>query len=203
MSRREARASDRQREAVRAELHDYVDRAVDRWPIIDKQAAEMGRGLHATQWDGSRSGGHGDPTVRTALRVEDDPALKAQEWQEGFRQVRALLRAVDARGAKLMPEAVHQGRVNTVDVCGLCKQPAPKVKRVDGRPYCAASCYYSVWRAGRTEGGCRRCGEAVGGRNKSGYCISCWNEWVERGRPDRLAFERGGVATPPGASPSP
>lgn len=44
-----------------------------------------------------------------------------------------------------------RGRINTVDICAECGQPAPKVHRIDGQPYCWSTCYQRVNRRMRNQ----------------------------------------------------
>ena len=142
LRREHPRADERQRAAVRAELHATVDRVVDDWPTIDSLA------LMATTADtAGRSGnGHANPTMAAALTQSHHPAWL---WLDAFRDLRVRLRVLDSQRAKLMPVRVLAGRRSEVEVCTECHLPAPKVRRIDGLPYCASSCYYRVWRGSR------------------------------------------------------
>lgn len=170
--RPEERADDRQRASVRKEGHDAWDFACDVWAEADRQAQQMGRGFpSATLGDGGSSG-TGESTVERlslegyppavedaerdgepvrsdgARRTPNDPGTKAAEWLAEFTEARAAITALAIRARKLLPEdRPKERRVNEVDVCRLCEMPAPKVRRVDGIPYCATSCFYKVWRS--------------------------------------------------------
>lgn len=153
MSRADRRADERQRESVRSELHGAVDSAVDSWPVLERQARDMGRGF-PSQGDGPGGvGGHGDPVPRLALEDRVDPAVLAEAWLREFESWRRLGSVLASRARGLLPAdvgSVERGRVNSVEVCAECGDPiGDRVKRIDGNPYHASSCYFRVWRSGR------------------------------------------------------
>lgn len=149
--RPEHRADDRQRQSVRDELHDCVDRVVDAWPVLERQAKEMGRGF-PTQGDcaGPR-GGAGSYVERVALEHAEDPALLAEEWLSALAEARAALVNLASKARWLLPvdpESLERGRVNEVENCALCNEPITgKTRRIDGQPYHPTSCYFRVWRS--------------------------------------------------------
>lgn len=171
--RPEHRADDRQRAAVRASGHSAWDFACDVWAEADRQAAQMGRGFPAaTLGDGGSSGNSDSVVERLGLEgyppaEEDvpegeqvkpdgarttprDPGVQAEEWLREFTEARAHLTVLADRARNLLPEdRPRESRANTVDVCKLCDLPSPKVKRIDGIPYCANTCYFKVWRSKR------------------------------------------------------
>ncbi len=140
MSRRDRKPMDHQVVNVRVEMLATVGRLVDDWPWIDSLAGH----LRAASGGESSGGGHADPTALAAAAGD-----AAGDWLVEFSELRAMVRRLDGRRAALAPSLPKRGRVNTVEVCSLCSLPAPKVKRIDGQPYCASSCYYRAWRAGR------------------------------------------------------
>lgn len=131
---------DHQRSAVRAELHGIVDRVVDDWPWIDSLSGHV-RAVSGGDGGTSSKGDHADPTLAAAMAGD-----AARGWLDAFRDLRVRLRVLDAGRAKMAPAKARRGRENTVEICTLCSLPAPKVRRVDGLPYCATSCFYRVWR---------------------------------------------------------
>lgn len=140
MRRREQRPMDHQRQAVRDELHGIVDRAVDDWEWIDSLSGSVRAGSGEGEGRTSK-GDHADPTF-DAYVVGDE----ASKWLDRFRAFRVEARLMDAARAEMAPAKPKRGRENTVELCALCGLPAPKVRRVDGQPYCATSCFYRVWR---------------------------------------------------------
>lgn len=144
----------RQRDEARAELHAVVDLLCDAWPTIQRQARDMGRGIASTTGGdgGSGAGGtHSDPTARVALEARPDPAQRALEALAEFAEFRAMARNVERRVRGLLPaseEMVPRGRQNDVENCGDCHAPiVGKVRRIDGVPLHASSCYYRVHRS--------------------------------------------------------
>lgn len=125
-------------------MHGIVDRLVDDWEWIDSLEGSLravgSGGDHGT---GSK-GGHSDPTPAAAMHGDE-----AGSWLDRFRAFRVEARLVDGARAKMAPAKPKRGRENTVDKCVMCKQPAPKVHRIDGHPYCATTCYFKEWRARR------------------------------------------------------
>ena len=135
-------AADRQREEVRDELIAIIDRAIDSWAEIDALAqAELSR----LRGDG-RGSGIADPTFSTLDAAMHGPANR---WLDEFRALRLAGRALDTARAKVTKREGNTERVNTVERCTLCHEPAPKVKRIDGQPYCRDTCYFKVWRSRR------------------------------------------------------
>lgn len=132
-----------QRAAVRAELHGYVDRAVDDWPAIE---AEAGDGIIRGSGVAVHTSEVSDPTGNAAVNRGHDPG---QAWLAQFRAFQRDARYLDAKRAELAPAKPKRGRENDVRVCAMCKQPNPKMHVVDDKPYCASSCYYVLWRARR------------------------------------------------------
>lgn len=141
---RAVRAVDGQRAAVRAELHAIVDRLVDDWPAIEHWSA-----FAVPMSGGERRGSStSDPTGSMVVALSEDAA---HQWLDRFEVLRREVRQLDGERAALRPAKATRGRANTVDVCARCRQPNPKMKRIDGQPHCATSCYFVVWRAGRAE----------------------------------------------------
>ncbi|HUR24019.1 MAG TPA: hypothetical protein VMZ73_09135 [Acidimicrobiales bacterium] len=172
--RPEQRADDRQRASVRKEGHDAWDFACDVWAEAERQAQQMGRGFpSATLGDGGSGGSSdsqverlslegypkadedadrdGEPTLGDGFRkTPNDPGAKASEWLSEFTEARTHLHALAIRARKLLPmDRPKDARSNAIDVCNLCDLPAPKVRRIDGVPYCATTCFYKVWRSKR------------------------------------------------------
>jgi len=150
------RANDRQRESVREELKAIIDRCMDAWPAIDKQANEMGRG-YPTGGEGSGQGG--SPTENMALNPTDDPALTAQEWLAQLTELRGQAKLLDSKRVRCMAVEPTKGRVNTVDLCSECSLPlVGKIKRLDNTPlhneypgtdphgHPLAVCFWAVYR---------------------------------------------------------
>lgn len=147
--RPEHRANERQLDDVRAELHRAVDFAVDAYPTLNKQAREMGRGFPS----GSMSyGGAGGSPVEAAA-FADDPAGRANDWLAEFDETRGHLLRLAGTARGLLPADPAElekarGRQNSVEVCAECGDPIPdKVRRIDGLPFHATSCYYRVRRS--------------------------------------------------------
>lgn len=130
----EHRPDNRQREDVRAVLHQLVDQCIDAWPEILRQAREMGRGFPS----GGSSGGHSGGTSPVEAQVANpraDPALWANEWLAEWAEAMAHLRNAGGHLHRVLPidpELVERGRVNTVEVCGECGRPVVTGKRLDG-----------------------------------------------------------------------
>lgn len=135
MTRPDLRPNDHQRESVRAELHAIIDRAIDSWPTIERQAAEMGRG-YPTGGQGS-GGDSGSPTENQALNHRDDPALSASEWLVALIELRGQARLLESKRVRCLaqPQEAITGRINTVDTCSECGLPlVGKIKRLDNDP---------------------------------------------------------------------
>lgn len=142
--------------AVRAELHDYVDRWCDDWPAIDQWAAMAIRRAVDTQ---RRSNEHSDPTASAAMVLSEDPWSL---WLERFRAFRVEARLVEAARERLRPVS-EQERTRLEEAaqepCARCGMVNPSMKRIDGRPYCKTAfvghgihgqaCYYLIWRERR------------------------------------------------------
>lgn len=136
LTRPDLRPNDLQRESVRAELHDIVDRCVEAWPVIERQAAEMGRGYPT---GGDRGGGNaGSPVENQALNHRDDPALSATEWLASlieFRGQARLLNSTRVQCLALPQSPMAKGRINSVEICSECGLPlVGKIKRLDNDP---------------------------------------------------------------------
>lgn len=156
--RSEQRADREQRARVAADLHKIVDRITNAWPYIEKQAAQYARGYKASTM-GEPGVSADETTIVESLALNeprDDPGWWAEQIFKGWQILIADARRIDDLLRMLTPMSTKQwedefkGRRSTVEVCGLCDQPAPKVRRIDNVPYCASSCYYRVWREGRT-----------------------------------------------------
>lgn len=146
--RPEQRASETQRDSVRKELHDQVDRLVDAWPVIERQSREMGRGYPSGSEGATGDGG--SLVERVALSGAFDPALASADWLAGFVEFRGHAKNLEGALRRVLPAdeaSVDRGRVNEVEVCAECGLPAVKVRRIDGVPYHATSCYFRVWRS--------------------------------------------------------
>jgi hypothetical protein len=117
-------------------------------PYLIEQARRYRRGFRAaTLGDGGGSGGT-SITENLALGGRDI-AAEIEEWMTLMDEAIGALVNADSRRGKLMPADGPTERENTVEICADCGEPAPKVKRVNGLPYHATSCYYRVWRSGR------------------------------------------------------
>lgn len=147
------RPDGRQLEALRSELHAIVDAVIGSWPVVERQARDMGRGFPSQSDGPSGSGGVSRPVERIALEERSDPGAVAAEVLVELDEMVAMVRRMDrrVRGCLPVPAAsVERGRVSSVDACELCGEPIlEKAKRIDGLPYHASSCYFRVWRAGR------------------------------------------------------
>jgi hypothetical protein len=139
--------NDRQRQALRDELHTIIDHIITDWPNLTRQANDMQRG-YPTRHDGATppcpacTSGHGDhqcggtssPTERHALTPQYDPAQRASEllahWQETIAHLRVIDRHRTALG--LLTRGSDTPRTNTVELCGWCGEPAIRGKRFDG-----------------------------------------------------------------------
>lgn len=141
---RHDRALDHQREAVRAELHNTIDRAIDDWPAIQHLAnmAINRRNDTANVTTSDIS----DPTLAAVLTAEADPARR---WLDELNRLRLHARSLDAHRHELAVATPARGRENTIDVCTRCGQPNPKMHRIDGEPHCATTCYYAAYREQR------------------------------------------------------
>ena len=140
--------------AVRAELHDYVDRWCDDWPAIDQWASlAVKRDAESAR----RGSGHSDPTGSAVVNMDEDPWNR---WLERFRVFRLEARLLEADRERLRPvserERQRLEKSGDVEPCVRCGLPNPSVHRIDGRPYCAKAfarhglrgeaCYFIVWR---------------------------------------------------------
>lgn len=159
MSRRpEHRADERQVKEMRAEGHAAWDYWCDAYAELVRQAKEMGRGYgSSTLGSGGASAGDMTPTERQALMAADDPATRAAGVLKDGTTAFAMLRTLERRVRAALPAgddevAAARERANAVEVCELCKEPAPEVKRIDGVAYHRSSCYFKVWREGRRTG---------------------------------------------------
>lgn len=153
--RPEQRATETQRESVRRELHDQVNAVCDAWAEVERQSKEMGRGF-PSGGEGS-TGDEGSLTERVALSTAFDPALAASEWLSHLAETRGHLKQLSGDLKRILPvdpSKVERGRVNSVDLCSECNEPAPKVKRLDGKPYhhpdSGESCWWTAYN--RTRG---------------------------------------------------
>lgn len=172
------RASDRQQTATRRAMHAAVDRALDVWPqaLLDALEAAYPSG------GGGRSakGDHADPTAGMAGFPEP-----ARGWLSDLEDVRRRLYQLADDAARLWPMKAKLGMVvdgvtvgrrgNDVEMCGLCRQPAPSDGRDgNGRPLVhkvpvgdghvmlhRSPCYDRVWRQAKA----------------SGQTISVWWRW--------------------------
>jgi hypothetical protein len=150
----ERRTTHQQRESTRQELHHLIDGIIDNWEAVQHQALEMGKGFSRdTLGDGRSSGGIGTSRTETLADTRNDPGDQAAQWITDLNTLIKETRSIYGRSCTVLPDhdtaEKMRGRVNTVDKCALCEQPNPKMKRVDGQPYCATSCYYKVWRSGQ------------------------------------------------------
>jgi hypothetical protein len=151
----ERRTTHEQRTNVRHELHDLIDLLIDTWPAIQEQAVQYGKGFSA-----NTIGSDGGTTSSTSSRTEvlaaihNDPSDLADTWLTDLTRAITGLRHLHARIDSILPDHAEaekmRGRINTVENCTLCEQPNPKMKRIDGLPYCATSCYFRVWRTKQT-----------------------------------------------------
>lgn len=144
-----------QRLQIRDDLHKIVNDVIDNWETIERQAQEMGRGYPASTLGGE--GGSGDTTLVEAQALATiGPGEKATEWLAHLAEFIAHGRTLHDDMKKLLPmtdaeKRRAQQRHNTVEVCTKCGLPADKVRRIDGEPFHADSCYYRVWRANRKD----------------------------------------------------
>lgn len=143
--------------AVRAELHEYVDRWCDDWPAIDQWA---GLAIKRSTEGERRGSGHSDPTGSAVVNMDEDPWNR---WLERFRRFRLEARIMEGDRERLRPvserEKERLERIGAVEPCARCGIPNPKMHRIDGRPYCARAfvahglqgeaCYYLEWRERR------------------------------------------------------
>ena len=97
------RAGDSQRLEVGKELHSAVDRVVAAWPILERQAEDMGRGFPSQGEGPGGVGSHGDPVARLALEERLDPALLASSWVAEFEAWRLEGRRLASRSTRLLP----------------------------------------------------------------------------------------------------
>lgn len=144
--------------AVRAELHDYVDRWCDDWPAIDQWASlAIRRGGDGPE---RKASGHSDPTGDAVVNMALDPW---NQWLDKFRNFRVVARILEGDRERLRPvseqEKTKLDAERDVEPCARCGIPNPHVHRVDGKPYCARAfdrhgvkgeaCYFIVWREQR------------------------------------------------------
>jgi hypothetical protein len=151
-----SRPDRRQVAAIAAQLHQAVDVLVGAYWEAERIREEYAAGRSGI---GRSSGGAwSDPTSAAAIDEREGPGrdaarimvqieawrdtglLAVGRWEELARATRTLTPA---------EAAAIGGRTNTAEVCFACHKPNPRMHRVDGRPYCASSCYYVQYRAGR------------------------------------------------------
>lgn len=171
--RPEQRASENQRDSVRAEGHAQWDRIMDAWSEIDRQSREMGRGYPSGGEGGGADGGSLTERVAVGVcrceagRIDPskcacpsstpfDPATAASDWLTHLQETRGHLKNLDGSLKRILPvdaTTVERGRVNQVDLCTECDLPAPKVKRLDGKPYhhpdSGESCWWTAYNRSR------------------------------------------------------
>lgn len=163
--RPDQRADQRQRDSVRSELHAIVDRLIDAWPALERHARTMTRGYPST---GLAAHG-GTAELTTVERLADahlfnheaDPAADAHLALDALDQLRHDARHLDGRVQQLLPRpTTHRMRPTDdadsesepVDDCADCGDPIPRgqLRRIDGQPYHATSCFFRVWRSLRS-----------------------------------------------------
>ncbi len=102
-----------------------------------------------------------NPTLATVIRdagwgdedtwpTTPDPILTdIQDILAALAEAAGVVSIIPKRRAHITKLGGTQTRVNTVELCAECGEPAPKVKRIDGQPYCAGTCYQRVNRRRR------------------------------------------------------
>jgi hypothetical protein len=143
-----------QRRKLRDDLHRYINTCLDHWDTILRQADDMAAGYPPTTTGG---GGNGENTLVEAQALATiGPGEQANDWLAHWSETVAHLTNTYSDLMRLLPmtddeKAKAQQRENTVEVCTDCGDPAPKVRRINGKPYHADSCYYRRWRAMRKD----------------------------------------------------
>lgn len=129
-----------------------------RW--IDSQFVEFhGKaGAQAANGFGSGSDGSGirtsSPSTTTESAALANVRSKALVAWAGMLDALNTLHNFESELADVLREETNTGRENTVDVCAGCNEPIvgvgnDRVKRLDGQPYHAGSCWWSVYNATR------------------------------------------------------
>lgn len=132
-------------------IDDLIRRS--REPAVDAYSGGMG----------GRGNDVSNPTVAAVVRdaggrILDDGTATPDVWAEpadpiladigdilgALAEAAGVLAIIPKRRAHIAKLGGVQGRVNTVELCAECGEPAPKVHRIDGQPYHATSCYYRV-----------------------------------------------------------
>ncbi len=166
----------RNRDTIRQFLNGDPKAKPPRPPLDDDAIATLIRRSRYDANDAYTVGGAGrgnDVSNRTLAAVIRDAGGRVDEltgkgtpdlWREAHDPVREAMLDIlgalaEAAGvlelAKKRREYVDGitdkafGRVNTVELCAECGEPAPKVHRIDGQPYCATTCYQRVNRRRR------------------------------------------------------
>lgn len=146
--------ADHQRENIRADLHKIVNDLIDNWPTIQQQAEDMGAGFPSDTLGSNFGSSELTLVEATAIGTGTDPGLRATTWLANLEAFISQAQTLEDELKKLLPlsndqKEKLQQRQNTVELCTKCNLPAPKVRRIDGQPYHADTCYYQVWRANR------------------------------------------------------
>lgn len=158
---RARRAVHHQREEVRRELHDTVDRMVDGWPNVQHWAAVAEPTKGET---GRRGNGVVDPTAAVVEALEANRAHRwlrmFEQWRWDARRLDGLLCEIAASARPAPPSAADDPEAEPCARCGLAM--GQRMHRLDGAPYCAKAvdshgirgqaCYFLVWRERRNVG---------------------------------------------------
>lgn len=158
----EQRADSRQQAAQRAGVHRDVDIVFDHysniafeadgraWPANLRQDMPRGRGELTSVEAAAEHSIFGRAERRLHGQTSTSDWLAGvKEHVAGFVNMAAQAMTLDP------PKAKRVGRVNSVEVCVECKLPItevqqqgkPAVRRINGQPLHATSCYYRVRRA--------------------------------------------------------
>lgn len=159
--RPDQRADTRQQDNVRHELHTIIDRLIDAWPTLERHARDMTRGYPTTNLDGP--GGTSEHTTVERQVIADlvdhqtDPAFDAHQALLGIDVIRLAARRLDGRVRNLLPRPTRETPTNVdeerrIAQCADCGEWILRgdLRRIDGQPYHATSCFFRVWRSQRS-----------------------------------------------------
>lgn len=157
MTRRIPKATDHQRKEDRKQMHKSLDDILDMREQVERQAKDMSRGYPSSSSGGGVSGGDKSASIveRIVVGGGTDLSADASDWLARWWRWRQDLYVLERTARSVLGDNIdkqralaQQGeRVNVVDICTHCGMPAPQVRRIDGMPYCATTCYHSVRRS--------------------------------------------------------
>lgn len=147
-------------EEQRAAMHRAVDQICDAQTHAQLDAKAR---CYSTGEGGTSKGGHADPTYGASLRanIADVWIAKTLQTQKDlYHQADMALKhwpAPPGKGANVNGTTIGD-RNNTTELCALCQIPVlggrdDPIRRIDGQPYHAKTCWWTVHRQRQTKAG--------------------------------------------------